>query len=67
MQTAAPLIFDSAFDLYRGVITYVRVQEGTLPSNAKIKMFATNVVSEAELDDETLALARRLLDDHDRV
>jgi octanoyl-[GcvH]:protein N-octanoyltransferase len=26
-----------------------------------------NVVSEAELDDETLALARRLLDDHDRV
>ena len=26
-----------------------------------------NVVSEAELDDETLALARRLLDDHDHV
>jgi GTP-binding protein LepA len=42
------LIFDSAFDPYRGVITYVRVKEGTLPSFAKIKMFATNVVSEAE-------------------
>jgi GTP-binding protein LepA len=42
------LIFDSAFDAYRGVITYVRVKQGRLPSNAKIKMFATNVVSEAE-------------------
>jgi GTP-binding protein LepA len=42
------LIFDSAFDPYRGVITYVRVQEGTLPSNARIRMFATKVTSEAE-------------------
>ncbi len=42
------LIFDSAFDTYRGVITYVRVKQGTLPSFAKIRMFATNTVSEAE-------------------
>ncbi len=42
------LIFDSAFDAYRGVITYVRVKQGRLPSNAKIKMFATNVIAEAE-------------------
>ena len=42
------LIFDSAFDTYRGVITYVRVQAGRLPSQAKIKMFATRVTSEAE-------------------
>ena len=42
------LIFDSLFDAYRGVITYVRVQEGVLPSNARIKMFATHVESEAE-------------------
>jgi GTP-binding protein LepA len=42
------LIFDSAFDTYRGVITYVRVKQGRLPSRATIKMFATNVTSEAE-------------------
>ena len=42
------LIFDSMFDAYRGVITYVRVKEGELPSNARIKMFATRVESEAE-------------------
>jgi GTP-binding protein LepA len=42
------LIFDSAFDAYRGVITYVRVKEGVLPSNAKVRMFATGMISEAE-------------------
>jgi GTP-binding protein LepA len=42
------LIFDSMFDPYRGVITYVRVQEGVLPSNSRIKMFATHVESDAE-------------------
>ncbi|MFL5790023.1 MAG: GTP-binding protein, partial [Actinomycetota bacterium] len=42
------LIFDSAFDTYRGVITYVRVKAGRLPSHATIKMLATRVTSEAE-------------------
>src|SRR5215210_3428967 len=42
------LIFDSAFDAYRGVITYVRVKQGSLPSRSTIKMFATRVTSEAE-------------------
>ncbi len=42
------LIFDSMFDAYRGVITYIRVQEGELPSGARVKMFATRVESEAE-------------------
>ena len=48
---AAPLqalIFDSMFDPYRGVITYIRIKEGRLPSRARIKMFATHVESEAE-------------------
>jgi GTP-binding protein LepA len=50
-DAAAPLqalIFDSMFDPYRGVITYVRVMQGELPSRARIKLFATNVESEAE-------------------
>jgi len=42
------LIFDSMFDPYRGVITYVRIKEGRLPSRARIRMFATRVESEAE-------------------
>jgi GTP-binding protein LepA len=50
-ERSAPLqalIFDSMFDPYRGVITYVRIQEGELPSQSRIRMFATNVESEAE-------------------
>ncbi len=42
------LIFDSAFDTYRGVITYVRIKDGVLPSRATIRMFATHVTAEAE-------------------
>jgi GTP-binding protein LepA len=42
------LIFDSAYDPYRGVITYVRVQDGTLPGFTRIRMFATGARSEAE-------------------
>jgi GTP-binding protein LepA len=48
---AAPLqalIFDSAFDPYRGVITYVRVHEGTLPTRSRIRLMATRVETEAE-------------------
>ncbi len=35
------LIFDSAFDSYRGVITYVRVMEGVLRAGEKIRFMAT--------------------------
>ncbi len=42
------LIFDSMFDAYRGVITYLRVKEGTLPSNSRVRLMATRVESEAE-------------------
>src|SRR5437879_7660384 len=31
------LIFDSAFDPYRGVIAYLRVDEGVLPSRSKVR------------------------------
>ena len=42
------LIFDSMFDPYRGVITYVRVKDGSLPSRERIRLMATRVESEAE-------------------
>jgi GTP-binding protein LepA len=42
------LIFDSAFDPYRGVIAYLRVDEGVLPSRSKIRLMAAKVESDAE-------------------
>ncbi|MDE3839672.1 elongation factor 4 [Bacillus methanolicus] len=35
------LIFDSLYDAYRGVITYIRVVDGTVKVGDKIKMMAT--------------------------
>ncbi|RKD73047.1 MULTISPECIES: translation elongation factor 4 [Sinobaca] len=35
------LIFDSLYDTYRGVISYIRVVEGTIRPGQKIKMMAT--------------------------
>jgi len=42
------MIFDSSFDPYRGVVAYVRVHDGVLPSRAKIRLMAANLDSEAE-------------------
>ncbi len=42
------LIFDSIFDSYRGAIAYIRVFQGTLKTNDKIKLFKVNKESEAE-------------------
>jgi GTP-binding protein LepA len=42
------LIFDSAYDAYRGVIAYVRVVDGSLRSRSRIRMMATGLESEAE-------------------
>ncbi len=46
---AAPpraLIFDSVYDTYRGVVTYVRVIDGHLTHRDRIKMMSTNAVHE---------------------
>ncbi|MBS1519049.1 MAG: elongation factor 4 [Bacteroidetes bacterium] len=42
------LIFDSKFDIYRGVIVYIRVFEGSLKPGDKIKSFFTGKIFEAE-------------------
>ncbi|MGH2636000.1 MAG: translation elongation factor 4 [Actinomycetota bacterium] len=42
------LIFDSSFDAYRGVVAYLRVKDGVLPSRSKVRFMATGLDSEAE-------------------
>ncbi len=42
------LIFDSYFDAYRGVVALVRIIDGTLAKNLKVKMMATGVVTDVE-------------------
>jgi GTP-binding protein LepA len=56
LQTPAPvgdadaparaLIFDSVYDTYRGVVTYVRVVDGKLTHRDRIKMMSTGAVHE---------------------
>lgn len=40
---ARALIFDSVYDVYRGVVTYVRVMDGHLSARDQIQMFSTGV------------------------
>ncbi|WP_027633967.1 translation elongation factor 4 [Clostridium hydrogeniformans] len=40
------LIFDSYYDSYKGVVSYMRVMEGTVKPGTKIKLMATNKVYE---------------------
>lgn len=40
------LIFDSLYDAYRGVVTYVRIVNGTVKVGDKIRMMATGAVYE---------------------
>lgn len=42
------LIFDSVFDVYRGVIVYLKIIEGTLRVGDTIKMFQTSKTYKAE-------------------
>ncbi len=43
---ARAMIFDSVYDIYRGVITYVRVVDGRIASRDKIKMMSTGATHE---------------------
>ncbi|MBZ5735876.1 translation elongation factor 4 [Nocardioides sp. TRM66260-LWL] len=43
---ARALIFDSVYDTYRGVVTYVRVVDGRLNHRDRIKMMSTNATHE---------------------
>ncbi len=42
------LIFDSMFDIYRGVMIFIRVFDGCVQKGTKIKFMATNKVFEVE-------------------
>ncbi len=41
------LIFDSHYDVYKGVIAYVRVVDGTIPSQTRLLMYGTDKETEA--------------------
>ena len=43
---ARALIFDSVYDTYRGVVTYVRMVDGSLSHRNRIKMMSTNATHE---------------------
>ncbi|SFP75686.1 GTP-binding protein LepA [Geodermatophilus dictyosporus] len=43
---ARAMIFDSVYDIYRGVITYVRVVDGRIASRERIKMMSTGATHE---------------------
>jgi GTP-binding protein LepA len=48
-DAAAParaMIFDSVYDAYRGVVTYIRVIDGRLEARDRIKMMSTGAVHE---------------------
>jgi GTP-binding protein LepA len=43
---ARAMIFDSVYDVYRGVVTYVRVIDGRIGARDRIKMMSTGAVHE---------------------
>jgi GTP-binding protein LepA len=47
-QPFRALVFDSKFDIYRGVVIYIRVFDGEIKEGDKISFFSTGQVFEAE-------------------
>ncbi|MEJ6548972.1 translation elongation factor 4 [Corynebacterium sp. USCH3] len=45
---ARALIFDSVYDIFRGVVTYIRMMDGTLEPRQKIQMMSTGATHEAQ-------------------
>ncbi|WP_025620466.1 translation elongation factor 4 [Salinispora cortesiana] len=45
-SSARAMIFDSVYDVYRGVVTYVRVVDGQINARDRIKMMSTGAVHE---------------------
>ncbi|MDO5724131.1 MAG: translation elongation factor 4 [Flaviflexus sp.] len=45
-QPARAMIFDSVYDTYRGVVTYVRVTDGKLTGREKVQMMSTDSTHE---------------------
>jgi GTP-binding protein LepA len=45
-QPARAMIFDSVYDVYRGVVTYVRVVDGRIEARDRIKMMSTGATHE---------------------
>ena len=43
---ARAMIFDSVYDTYRGVVTYIRVIDGQLTPRERIKMMSNGVTHE---------------------
>ncbi|GAB7039942.1 MULTISPECIES: translation elongation factor 4 [Catenuloplanes] len=43
---ARAMIFDSVYDIYRGVVTYIRVIDGKIEARDRIKMMSTGAVHE---------------------
>ncbi|GAB2511638.1 Elongation factor 4 [Corynebacterium atrinae] len=43
---ARAMIFDSVYDTYRGVVTYIRMMDGTLKPRQRIKMMSSSAVHE---------------------
>lgn len=45
---ASALIFDSQYDTFRGVVTYLRVKTGSFKRGSRIRLFSNNVESEVK-------------------